>query len=84
VIELLAAEGIDPGPIAAWLGLASIAVAMFAGVIAFLWWWVAMPQIREAIDVRVDQVEQVNSASVRRLHERIDKHIAEQHIAEQH
>lgn len=79
MIELLAAEGIDPVPIAGWLGLVSLSVAMFAGVIAFLWWWVAMPQIRSAVDVRVSQAEQATSAGLRRVHKRIDDHLNEQH-----
>lgn len=79
MIELLAAESIDPGPILAWFGLGVSAVVAFSATVAFLWWWVAMPQIRSAVDVRVSQAEQVTSAGLRRVHKRIDDHLNEQH-----
>jgi hypothetical protein len=79
IAAILASESIDPGPILAWFGLGTSAVVAFAAVVAFLWWWVAMPQIRAAVDGRVSQAEQATSAGLRRVHERIDEHLNEQH-----
>lgn len=82
MIELLAAEGIDPAPITAWLLLIAALFTVIAGTVAgvaALFRWVVIPHIVRLIDSRIDLVEQAISASLRRLHERIDKHITEQH-----
>lgn len=82
MIELLAAEGIDPTPVTAWLLLIVALFSVIAGTvggIAALFKWFVIPHIVRLIETRLDVAEQAFSASIRRLHERIDKHITEQH-----
>lgn len=77
------AADIDPAPITAWLTLVLVGFGIVAGVtgaIALLWRMVALPQIETRVtlklaevDERIEAVEQANSASIARVHDRIDK-----------
>jgi len=80
---VILATDIDPSPITAWLTLVLVGFGIIGGVtaaIALLWRTVALPQIETRvtlkiaeIDERIDAVEQANSASIARVHDRIDK-----------
>ena len=80
---MILATDIDPSPITAWLTLVLVGFGIIGGVtaaIALLWRMVALPQIETRVtlklaevDERIEAVEQANSASIARVHDRIDK-----------
>jgi len=80
---VILATDIDPSPITAWLTLVLVGFGIIGGVtaaIALLWRMVALPQIETRVtlklaevDERIEAVEQANSASIARVHDRIDK-----------
>jgi hypothetical protein len=80
--QVLAASGIDPGPITAWLVLIVALFAIVGGVctfIAFGWRYIALPQIKELIDLRIDLSDKAVHASFRNVHQRVDAHIHDHH-----
>lgn len=77
--QVYAASGIDPAPITAWLLLVCALLTIIGGVCAFIafgWRYIALPQIKDAIEVRVDLSEKASHASFRNVHTRIDGHLA--------
>lgn len=80
--QVLAASGLDPAPITAWLVLIVALFAIVGGVctfIAFGWKYIALPQITALIDLRVDTAEANLHASFRNVHRRLDSHITDHH-----
>jgi hypothetical protein len=77
-----AAVGFDPAPITAWLVLIVALFTVIAGVctfIAFGWRYIALPQIKELIDLRIDLSDKSVHASFRNVHQRVDAHIHDHH-----
>lgn len=69
---------IDPGPITAWLVLILTAlgvVGAIVGAIAWMWKFVAMPQLVALVDATGDQLKADGATELRALHDRIDHHL---------
>jgi hypothetical protein len=80
--EVYAASGFDPGPVTAWLVLIVALFAIVGGVCAFIafgWRYIALPQIKELIDARIDLSDKAVHASFRNVHQRVDAHIHDHH-----
>lgn len=78
--QVLAASGLDPAPITAWLVLVVALLSIIGGVCAFIafgWRYIALPQIRDLIEGRVDVAEKASHASFRHVHRRIDTHLTD-------
>lgn len=75
---VLNAASIDPAPITAWLVLVLTAIGVVGavvGCIAWLWKYVAMPQLVALVDASGDQLKAEGAAELRALHDRIDHHL---------
>lgn len=77
-MEILSASTIDPAPITAWLVLVLTALGVIGAVvgsIAWLWKFVALPQLVAMVDASGDKLKAEGAAEIRTLHSRIDHHL---------